>query len=96
MLLFEWDSDKAKKNLQTHGASFEEASTTFGDPLSLTIHDPLHSEREERFVLIGYSYANRLLIVVHTERGDRTRIVSARKATPKERNQYREENAKRQ
>ena len=94
MLLFEWDPDKAKKNMKVHGVSFDEASTSFKDALSLTIYDPLHSEDGDRMVLIGNSFKNRVLIIVHTERGDKIRIISARKATKKERKQY-EENAKR-
>ena len=93
MLSFEWDIEKAKSNEQKHGISFDEASTVFADPLSLTMHDPLHSENEERFILIGASHKNRMLIVVHTERGDNIRIISARKATKKERSYY-ESNAK--
>lgn len=95
MLLFEWDPNKAKKNIKIHGVSFDEASTAFKDRLSSAIHDPLHSDEEERFTLIGNSVKNRLLVVVHTERGDRIRIISARKATKRERKQY-EEDAKRQ
>ncbi|MEW5814754.1 MAG: BrnT family toxin [Spirochaetota bacterium] len=94
MLLFEWDPKKARKNIEIHGVSFDEASTVFNDTLSLTIHDPLHSDDEDRFILMGNSYKNRLLVIVHTERGDKIRIISARKATTKERKQY-EENAKR-
>ncbi len=94
MLLFEWDTNKAKKNIKTHDVSFDEASTAFSDGLSLTIYDPLHSDEEDRLVLIGNSSRNRLLVIVHTERGDKIRIISARKATKKERKQY-EENAKR-
>ncbi|MFQ5771201.1 MAG: BrnT family toxin [bacterium] len=94
MLLFEWDPSKAKKTIKIHGVSFDEASTSFKDTLSLTIYDPLHSDEEDRFVLIGNSYKNRLLVVVHTERGDKIRIISARKATKNERKQY-EKNAKR-
>lgn len=94
MLLFEWDANKARKNIKIHGVSFDEASTAFKDTLSLTIYDPLHSDKEDRFILIGNSYKNRLLVVVHTEKGDKLRIISARKATKNERNQY-EENAKR-
>ena len=94
MLLFEWDPIKAKKNIKIHGVSFDEASTSFKDTLSLTIYDPLHSDEEDRFVLIGNSYKNHLLAVVHTERGDKIRIISARKTTKNERKQY-EENAKR-
>jgi uncharacterized DUF497 family protein len=88
MLIFEWDFKKAKTNIEKHGVSFEEASTAFRDPLSLTIDDPLHSRDEERLVLIGISYNNHLLVIVHTERGDNIRIISARKATKKERKYY--------
>ncbi len=88
MLIFEWDFKKAKTNLEKHGVSFEEASTAFKDPLSLTIDDPLHSSDEKRLVLIGISYNNRMLVVVHTERGDHIRIISARKPTKKERLEY--------
>jgi hypothetical protein len=94
MLLFEWDTHKARKNEETHGVSFDEASTAFRDTLSLAIHDPLHSDEEDRFILIGNSARNRLLVIVHTERGENIRIVSARKATKKERKQY-EKNVKR-
>jgi uncharacterized protein len=89
-LLFEWDPNKARLNVKTHGVSFDEASTAFRDPLSQTIDDPLHSEDEERFVLIGRSIQRRLLVVVHTERGDRIRIISARLATKRERFRYEE------
>lgn len=88
MLIFEWDLKKAKTNLGKHGVSFEEASTAFKDTLSLSIDDPLHSSDEKRLVLIGMSYNNRILVVVHTERGDNIRIISARKATKKERKYY--------
>ena len=90
MLLFEWDPSKARKNIETHGISFDEASTAFKNTLSLTIHDPLHSDEEDRFILIGNSYRNRLLVVVHTERGNKIRIISARRATKKEKKQYEE------
>ena len=83
-LLFEWDPRKASTNIKKHGVSFDEASTAFGDLLSITIGDPLHSDQEERLVLIGQSIAGRLLVVVHTERGDRIRIISARPATKRE------------
>ena len=66
----------------------DRASTVFGDILSLTLHDPLHSENEDRFVVIGRSHKNRILTVVHTERGDILRIISGRKATKNERSQY--------
>ncbi len=88
MLIFEWDPQKAKSNLEKHGVSFEEASTAFQDTLSLTIDDPLHSIDEERLVLTGMSKKNRVLVVVHTERGNNIRIISARKATKKERESY--------
>ena len=94
MLLFEWDPNKAGKNIKIHGVSFDEASTSFKDTLSLAIYDPLHSDKEDRFVLIGNSCKNRLLVIVHTEREDKIRIISARKAIKNERRQY-EENAKR-
>ena len=94
MLRFEWHPNKAKKNIETHGISFDEASTAFRDTLSLTIYDPQHSEQEDRFILIGNSYKKRLLVVVHTERGNSIRLISARKAIEQERKQY-EENAKR-
>jgi uncharacterized protein len=89
-LLFEWDTKKARLNLKAHGISFDEASTAFCDPVSQTIDDPLHSENEERLVLIGRSMQGRLLVIVHTERGDRIRIISARLATTKERFKYEE------
>ena len=94
MLSFEWDPIKAKRNIRIHGITFDEASTAFKDALSLTIFDPLHSADEDRLILIGNSHQNRLLVVVHTERGDKIRLISARKATKHERETY-EENAKR-
>ena len=63
MLIFEWDLKKAKTNLKNHGVSFEEASTAFKDPLSLTIDDPLHSSDEERLILIGMSYYSHMLVI---------------------------------
>jgi uncharacterized DUF497 family protein len=85
---FEWDDEKARTNELKHGVTFEEASTAFGDPLSSTIHDPDHSEDESRFVLVGMSYAGRLVVVVHTDRGDVVRVISARLAEPRERRAY--------
>jgi uncharacterized protein len=90
--LFEWDSEKAEANLKKHGVSFEEAETIFFDPLSLTIPDPLHSEKENRFIITGFSNQQRQLVVVHTDRGDKIRIISARLATPGERRKYEQEN----
>lgn len=89
-LLFEWDPNKAQRNLSIHGVSFDEASTAFQDAMSITVPDPKHSQTEERLILLGYSIGNRLLVVVHTERGDRIRIISARAATQKERLRYEE------
>lgn len=89
-LTFEWDEKKARKNLKKHGVSFEEAATVFGDPLSLTIDDPLHSKYEKRFVTMGESMRRRILVVVHAERGDNIRIISARVATRRERRAYEE------
>jgi len=90
-LQFEWDPAKGRTNIGKHGVTFDEASTCFEDPLSITIPDPLHSENEERFILIGSSHRGQLLVVVHTERGERIRIISARPATSKERLHYEED-----
>ena len=87
-LEFEWDPRKAGANRRRHKVSFEEAATVFADPMSLTIPDPDHSDEEKRFVILGVSLRNRLLVVVHTERRNRIRLISARKATPAERHQY--------
>jgi uncharacterized DUF497 family protein len=75
-----------------HGISFEEAVTAFGDPLSITVPDPDHSVDENRFLLLGRSDQNRLLVVVHLERGDDTRSINARLATRRERTKYEEGN----
>ena len=87
-LTFEWDSNKAHSNVLKHGVSFREAATAFGDPASVTIEDPSHSQDEDRWILLGNSHQNQLLVVVHTLRGQNIRIISARKATPKERRNY--------
>jgi len=89
-LNFEWDDKKAKSNLIKHKISFEEASTAFGDDLSITIEDPLHSDNENRLILIGKSNNNKTLIVVHIEQTDSIRLISARKATKKEQKFYKE------
>ena len=90
-LRFSWDPRKAASNLRNHGVSFEEAVTAFGDPLSFTIPDPVHSQSEDRFILLGLSANSKLLVVVHAERGDDDiRIISARLATRRERTQYEE------
>ena len=85
---FTWDPAKAEQNLLTHGVSFQEATTVFGDPLAGTIPDPDHSVGEERLVTIGQSSAGQLLVVCHVEQGDTIRIISARRATSHEREDY--------
>ena len=85
---FEWDPSKAKQNLKKHGISFDEAVTAFWDPLSATFDDPDHSVEEQRYVTIGFSSKDRLLVVVHAERGKNTRIISARPATTHERQKH--------
>jgi uncharacterized protein len=87
---FEWDPKKAEANLSKHGVSFAEAVSAFGDPLSMNMADPDHSEDEERFIVLGMSDRYRLLVVSYTERPPRTRIISARLATRHERKQYEE------
>ena len=87
-LKFEWDDEKATENLTKHGVSFSEASTVFADPLSRTIPDPLHSEEEKRFVVVGQSSLHHTLVVMHTYRDDAIRIISARTATSRERRVY--------
>jgi uncharacterized protein len=87
-LAFEWDEIKDLENLRKHGVSFDESLTIFGDPLSLTVEDPLHSIEEDHFITIGLSDRGRILVVVYTERGDNIRIISARQATPREARAY--------
>lgn len=89
-VIFEWDPNKAKTNALKHGVSFEEATSVFGDALSITIPDPDHSGREVRYVTMGTSGRLRMLVVVHTDRGGRLRLISARKATKLEKKQYEE------
>ncbi len=91
-LEFDWDASKAKQNRKKHGVSFEEASSVFLDPLARTIHDPLHSEDEDRFINLGESRLQRLLVVVFTDRGNEIRIISARLATRRERHDYEQQN----
>lgn len=87
---FEWDSNKAIANLRKHGVSFNEAATVFGDPLSITFPDPDHSINESRFITIGLSTTNKIIILSHTDRDSRIRIINARKATRKEQKFYEE------
>ncbi len=91
MLNFVWDREKAAANLSKHGVDFEDALTAFDDPLSVTIPDPDHSQGEERFLLVGYSRAARLLVIAHLERGNEIRLINARPATRRERQKYEEE-----
>jgi uncharacterized DUF497 family protein len=88
MLRFEWDPDKAASNVKKHGGSFQEAATVLGDQLSVTYYDPDHSIDEDRYITIGTSAEGRLIILSHTDRGNRIRIISARKATRRERRLY--------
>jgi hypothetical protein len=88
---FEWDPNKADYNLKKHGVDFFEASTVFNDPLSITYPDPDHSLDEDRYIIIGLSMSNRLLLVAHTDRNEVTRIISAREATNRERKLYESE-----
>lgn len=85
---FTWDPAKAEQNLDSHGVSFQEATTVFGDPLAGTIADPDHSVGEERHVTIDHSSAGELLAVCHVEHGDTIRIISVRRATSHERKDY--------
>jgi len=87
-LKFEWDRKKAILNIKKHGVSFEDAATAFGDPLSVTIHDPKHSDDEDRFLLLGETKDKKLVVVAHTDRKDTIRLINARPATRQEREDY--------
>ena len=87
---FGWDQNKADANLSKHGVSFDEAITVFDDPLYLDFFDPDHSHYEYRYIIIGQSSDNRLLLVSYTEHGESVRIISAREATRRERKDYEE------
>lgn len=89
--VFAWDSKKAESNLKKHGISFREATTVFGDPLSITIADLDHSDSEDRFIDLGLSHRGRLLVVSYMERGDNIRIINARRATRLEQRLYESE-----
>jgi uncharacterized DUF497 family protein len=89
---FEWDSKKAKSNLRKHKVSFDEAATTFNDSLAFTFEDEAHSDVERRYATLGMSYRGRILVVAHTMRREKVRIISAREATPRERRWYEKEN----
>ena len=85
---FEWDRDKARRNLRKHKVSFDEAVTVFYDPLAATFKDPEHSRDEDRFITVGYCSLGHLLLVSHTDRGENIRIISARLATAHERKRH--------
>jgi uncharacterized DUF497 family protein len=85
---FEWDDVKAESNLKKHGVSFEEGATIFNDPKIATVFDPDHSEDEDRYISIGTSIQGSLLVIIHTEREERIRLISCRKATNAERKAY--------
>ena len=90
-LTFEWDEEKSKRNVRKHGVTFEEAKTVFNDPFAITIADPDHSAEEERYLDIGLSVKERVLVVWYTEREENIRIIGCRRATPSERKTYEEE-----
>jgi uncharacterized DUF497 family protein len=87
---FAWNPNKAALNLEKHGVSFQEATTVFNDPLSATFPDSDHSIQESRYIIIGMSGFGQLLVVAHIDRGEKVRIISARKATRQERRFYEE------
>lgn len=90
MFKFEWDYRKAESNVQKHGVSFDEAVSVFGDAMALTFADTDHSATEDRSRTYGISNKGRLLVVVHTERKNNVRIISARKATRYEKAIYKQ------
>ncbi len=88
MVEFEWNEDKAIANIIKHKISFSEATTVFDDPYALYYKDSFHSFKEDRYIVLGYSNSNRMLIVSFTNRMNKTRIISARLTTKKEKKQY--------
>jgi uncharacterized DUF497 family protein len=89
--IFEWDENKAAINKRKHDVTFDEAQTIFTDKLSIMKPDTTHVDDEERLLIIGMSNKNRLVVVSYTERGERIRLINARKATRDERKQYEED-----
>ena len=87
---YEWDKVKARSNLMKHGVSFEEARTVFDDPLYVDFFDPDHSDDEERYIVVGKSRQDRLIVVSYTERKSGIRVISAREATQREKDAYEE------
>jgi len=96
MIEFEWDPQKARANRLKHRLSFGEAATVLRDPLAITVFDPDHSQEEDRYITVGTSKRGRAVMVAHTNRGNRIRIISARALSRAEREQYEEEIRKRQ
>ena len=88
--MFEWDGPKSRRNRTVHGVAFEEAMSAFADPLGRIVDDPRHSGEEPRYALVAQSERGRVLVIMFTERGERIRVISARRATPTERRQYEE------
>lgn len=89
-MIFAWDARKAAVNLKKHGVDFREATTVFHDPLSITFPDDKHSADEQRFLTIGISRYERILVIAHTEENDTIRIISVRRATQREQKFYEE------
>lgn len=89
-MLFEWDEDKAKKNILKHQVSFDEAKTVFDDPFYIDFYDPDHSIAEDRYLIVGQSNRGHILIVSYTERVSSIRLISAREVTRQERKVYEE------
>ena len=89
-MIVEWDPEKATRNRRKHGVTFREAVTVLEDPLSTTFPDPDHSVAERRYLTVGASADRRILVVAHTDRRDAVRLISARRATPRERKYYEE------
>jgi uncharacterized protein len=87
-LKFDWNDEKAKINFQKHMVSFEETMTVWDDEYAAFLHDPAHSNIEDRYLLIGYSSKNNLLFISFTERNDKIRLISSRKATKSERKRH--------
>ena len=88
-MAYEWDSNKARVNIEKHGIDFADATAVLGDEHALTLRDP-YAEEEERWITLGLDTLGRTLVVVYTWRGDQIRLISARPATARERSQYEE------
>ncbi len=93
MIEFEWDASKAASNTRKHGVTFEEAQSVFYDDFAIQFYDDESSELEDRFLLLGHSNKSKILLICHCEEesGNLIRIISARKATAKERKLYKGE-----